>query len=241
MAGKHGYHLVDPSPWPVVAALAAFIAAAGAVLWLNPDDSGFGVLAGVPFVFVTGLVLVLAAMAGWWRDVIIESVREHTPVVRLGLHYGLVLALIADALLFAGFLWAFLAPLLAAHGPHPAVFRPMPFAAAAIVAAGAGVLAWLRRAADRKAAGRGLAVLLVLSLAFCAVIVFGRAPASAVLGLLRLDAVAASVFLAVGVGRALAGSADPGTSFGIKAALWVCQFTGAAWLVYAAGLIVLCW
>jgi cytochrome c oxidase subunit III len=237
MAGKHFYHLVDPSPWPLVAALAAFIAAGGAVLWLNPGDAGFGVLAGMPFGALAGAVLVLAVMVGWWRDVIVESARDkrHTPVVKLSLHYGALLALIADALLFAGFLWAFLAPRLAAHGPHPAVS----WAGVWIVLSGAAVLAFLRRFAGGKITAHGLIVLLLLSVAFGAVIALTRAPPSAVLVFLRLHAAAAVVFLAIGYVRVLTGSADPGTSFGIKAAVWFWQFTGAAWLAYVAGLCFL--
>ena len=43
---KHPYHLVDPSPWPVVGALSAFVIAIGAVMAMHHHGSYvfFGVL-----------------------------------------------------------------------------------------------------------------------------------------------------------------------------------------------------
>ena len=39
---KHPYHLVDPSPWPVIGAIAAFLLAFGTVAFLHPDLLGEG-------------------------------------------------------------------------------------------------------------------------------------------------------------------------------------------------------
>ena len=38
---KHDYHLVDPSPWPIVGSIGAFTMLAGAVFWMNKDYEGF--------------------------------------------------------------------------------------------------------------------------------------------------------------------------------------------------------
>jgi len=35
---NHDYHLVDPSPWPVIGAISAFITAIGAVLYFHQDS-----------------------------------------------------------------------------------------------------------------------------------------------------------------------------------------------------------
>ena len=46
---KHDYHLVNPSPWPLIGSLGAFTLAIGAVLWMNKDATGdFGGMAGQP-------------------------------------------------------------------------------------------------------------------------------------------------------------------------------------------------
>ncbi len=47
-AKHHDYHLVDPSPWPVVGATATFILAVGAIMWMHgaqPWIMGLGFLA----------------------------------------------------------------------------------------------------------------------------------------------------------------------------------------------------
>ena len=32
---QHDYHLVDPSPWPLVASVFAFVMAVGAIVWMR--------------------------------------------------------------------------------------------------------------------------------------------------------------------------------------------------------------
>ena len=68
-AKQHDYHLVDPSPWPALGSLAAFVMAVGAIFWMHKS------FAAAPWVFAVGAAGVLAVMAGWWRDVIREA--EH--------------------------------------------------------------------------------------------------------------------------------------------------------------------
>jgi cytochrome c oxidase subunit 3 len=110
---KHDYHLVDPSPWPIIGSIGAFVMLAGAVLWMNKDYSQFKVagyaLNGQPIVFGVGLFLVLFTMAGWWRDVIRESVvlHDHTPVVKLGLRFGMVLFIASEVMFFVAWFWAY--------------------------------------------------------------------------------------------------------------------------------------
>ncbi|MEM9989446.1 MAG: cytochrome c oxidase subunit 3, partial [Pseudomonadota bacterium] len=117
MAGdvKHEYHLVNPSPWPLVGSVAAMIMMLGAVVWNHTPAPGaagtplFG-LSG-PWVFMVGLGLVLFTMAGWWRDVARESVTgENTSsVIRIGLRYGMVLFIVSEVMFFVAWFWAFFA------------------------------------------------------------------------------------------------------------------------------------
>jgi cytochrome c oxidase subunit 3 len=106
---KHDYHLVDPSPWPVVGSLFAFVMMVGAVLWMHESYAGFGVLMGNPVIFFIGLAGVLFTMAGWWRDVIKESVEygNHTPVVKLHLRYGMLLFIASEVMFFVAWFWAY--------------------------------------------------------------------------------------------------------------------------------------
>ena len=86
---KHPYHLVDPSPWPALGALGAFLLFFGAVLGMHPDLLGKGVESFVKsvqwWVVAPGLLVIFAVMYWWWSDVIVESRKYHTAVVQLGL------------------------------------------------------------------------------------------------------------------------------------------------------------
>ena len=108
---KHDYHLVDPSPWPIVGSLGAFTMLAGAVFWMNKDYTGFFHLPvnGTPWIFLIGLALVLHTMAGWWRDIIKESIEKgnHTPVVKLHLRYGMLLFIASEVMFFVAWFWAY--------------------------------------------------------------------------------------------------------------------------------------
>ena len=52
---------------------------------------------------------VLGTMAVWWRDVIREATFEghHTPVVQIGLRYGMALFIASEVMFFAAFFWAY--------------------------------------------------------------------------------------------------------------------------------------
>ena len=57
---KQPYHLVDPSPWPIIGAVGAGCTVLGIM---------FAAHFGSYIFLVIGLVLVLATMFLWWRDV----------------------------------------------------------------------------------------------------------------------------------------------------------------------------
>jgi cytochrome c oxidase subunit 3 len=111
----HDYHLVDPSPWPLVASAAAAVMLTGAVVWMKGlVAEGAGPLAdalltkGDKALFFLGLAGVLVSMFGWWSDVIKESRKgDHTPVVSLGLRYGMILFIASEVMFFAAFFWMF--------------------------------------------------------------------------------------------------------------------------------------
>jgi len=110
---KHPYHLVDPSPWPILGSIAAGLLATGGVLFMH----GYGW-----WLMAIGFLAVLATMAVWWRDVIREATFEghHTPVVQLGLRYGMALFIASEVMFFSAFFWAFFsAALYPADGVWP--------------------------------------------------------------------------------------------------------------------------
>mgnify|MGYP000047126696 CR=1 FL=1 len=96
---KHDYHILQPSIWPLVAAVGAFAMLFGAVNWMH---------SGSPWLFLIGLAAVLYVMFAWWSDVVHESHDgDHTPVVRLGLKYGFIMFIMSEVMFFVAWFWAF--------------------------------------------------------------------------------------------------------------------------------------
>ena len=117
-APHHDYHLVNPSPWPLVASLAVTVMMVGAVVWMKglitvePDAAmsvaGALLAKGDKALFFAGLAGVLVSAFGWWADVIKESkAGDHTPVVSIGLRYGMMLFIASEIMFFAAFFWMF--------------------------------------------------------------------------------------------------------------------------------------
>ncbi|WP_034995901.1 cytochrome c oxidase subunit 3 [Beijerinckia mobilis] len=104
---NHDYHLVDPSPWPLAASIAAFIMAVGGVLWMKGMTIG-GSKAGV-YVFFAGLIGVLYTAASWWVDIIKEAEHGgyHTRVVQISHRYGMILFIASEVMFFVAWFWAF--------------------------------------------------------------------------------------------------------------------------------------
>ena len=104
-AVKHDYHLVNPSPWPLVGSIAATVMMVGLVIWLK---GLFGLEKGTWFVFAAGFAGVLYTMFGWWSDVVKESrAGDHTPVVSIGLRYGMILFIVSEVMFFVAWFWMF--------------------------------------------------------------------------------------------------------------------------------------
>lgn len=98
----HPFHLVDPSPWPLMTAFASMFLLLGVGLAMHENPYGFWVLG-------FGLSSVFACCYVWWRDVVIEVFRDkiHTPQVQMGLRWGMALFIISEVMFFAAFFWAF--------------------------------------------------------------------------------------------------------------------------------------
>ena len=102
---KHDYHLVDPSPWPLVGAISAFILALGAIMYFISKKEGAPDL----YLILPGFLLVLATFFFWWRDVIREAEHEghHTPVVQIHMRYGMLLFIASEVMFFVAWFWAY--------------------------------------------------------------------------------------------------------------------------------------
>ncbi len=135
---KHDYHLVDPSAWPIVGSLGAFVTAVGAIAYFQtlkgaPPLFGLGIFGGlaiggvhIPVVLILGAVLLIYTFIGWWRDVVKESVvrADHTPVVKLGLRYGMILFIASEVMFFVAWFWAYFNSALYPHSVRLTTWPP---------------------------------------------------------------------------------------------------------------------
>jgi len=186
---QHDYHLVEPSPWPIIGAVGAFFMLTGAVFWMHGNYDFFGLgLGGHSAVFFGGLALVLYTMAGWWRDIVGEAVAlgHHKPIVILGFRYAITLFVIADVMFFSAWIWAYLNSTALVSGavlgspPSEWVmnFDPwgLPLFSTLLLLASVTTINWSRHAilvGDNRGAVRGLAVTIVLGICFLGVQAFG--------------------------------------------------------------------
>ncbi|CAN7269448.1 cytochrome c oxidase subunit 3 [Caulobacter sp. LjRoot300] len=105
-AVKHDYHILPPSPWPFVGSASATLMAIGLIAWIK--GGVFGIEKGQWWLFATGFAGVLYTMFGWWRDVVKEAnAGDHTPVVSIGLRYGMVLFIASEVMFFVAWFWIF--------------------------------------------------------------------------------------------------------------------------------------
>jgi cytochrome c oxidase subunit 3 len=107
---NHDYHIIDPSPWPLIGAIGGLMMAIGGVVWMqtmkNPDASTLGMNG--PWVFIIGLLVVLYTMYGWWADTIKEAhAGDHTQVVSIHLRYGMIMFIASEVMFFVAWFWAF--------------------------------------------------------------------------------------------------------------------------------------
>jgi cytochrome c oxidase subunit 3 len=216
---KHDYHLVDPSPWPIVGSVGAGLLAFGGVFAMKPDF--FGPLGG-PWIFVIGALMVAYTMVGWWRDVVRESVvrGDHTPVVKLHLRYGMILFIASEVMFFVAWFWAYFnsalfpqAVGLDAWPPQGIVtFDPwhLPLINTLILLTSGTTVTWAHHAiqtGDREGAIQGLLLTVILGATFTAIqayeyahagFTFGMNPALTVDGVDKSGIYGSTFFMATG-------------------------------------------
>ena len=255
----HPYHLVSPSPWPVVGAFGALTLAVGGIMYMHELAYGGAVLA-------VGSLLVAFTMFVWWRDVVREAEHEghHTPTVELGLRYGMVLFIASEVMFFVAWFWAFFDASLFADearqvarvtftgGTWPPtgveVFDPfhLPLLNTIILLTSGATVTWAHHALrEGKRSGliQGLCVTVALGVAFTAVQAYEYAHAPFAFtdgiysstffmatGFHGAHVLIGSIFLIVCLARSIAGHFRPEHHFGFEAAAWYWHFVDVVWL-----------
>jgi cytochrome c oxidase subunit 3 len=99
---KHSFHLVDPSPWPILVSISMFIFTIGLVTWMHKYINGWNLI-------LNGLLAIICILTLWFRDIIREATYEekHTIQVRRGLRLGMILFIVSEVMFFFSFFWAF--------------------------------------------------------------------------------------------------------------------------------------
>src|SRR5271156_2431387 len=265
---KHDYHLVDPSPWPIVGSIGAFTMLAGAVFWMNKDYEGFFHLPvnGQPYIFLIGLALVLYTMAGWWRDVINESVAlgNHTPVVKLHLRYGMMLFITSEVMFFVAWFWAYFNSAIFHADVGVPTWPPagivtldpwhFPLLNTLILLTSGTTVTWAHHSLlenDRKGLVWGLVLTIVLGMCFTCVQAWEYGHAAfhysgniygatffMATGFHGAHVIIGSIFLTVCPFRALAGPFTPTQHLGFEFAAWYWHFVDVVWLFLFACIYV---
>jgi len=249
---KHPYHLVDPSPWPLLGSFAGGALLLGIVLNSHYGDR---------VVFFAGLAGVLGTMFFWWRDVIRESGTPglHSPVVRLGLRYGMMLFIASEVMFFVAFFWAYFHfSLYPEHvsGAEVAIWPPkgvktfdplgLPFLNTMILLLSGCTVTWAHHSlleGNRRDLIRGLAVTVILGLSFSFLqaVEYAEAPFGLgdgvypsvfflATGFHGFHVIVGTIFLAVCLFRAMGGGFTQDRHFGFEAAAWYWHFVDVVWL-----------
>ncbi|WP_319530929.1 cytochrome c oxidase subunit 3 [uncultured Cohaesibacter sp.] len=259
---NHDYHIIDPSPWPFIGAVSAFVMAVGAITYFHDGPIWF---------MLIGLLGVLYTMVAWWADVIKES-REghHTPVVQLHLRYGMILFIASEVMFFVAWFWAFFdaslfadetqqyarAAFTGGHWPPEGieVIDPwhLPLFNTLLLLASGTTVTWAHHALieeDSDSLKWGLILTVALGVIFTCVQVYEyiHAPFGfkesiygatffMATGFHGFHVFVGTIFLIVCLVRAYKGHFTPQKHFGFEAAAWYWHFVDVVWLFLFASI-----
>jgi cytochrome c oxidase subunit 3 len=246
----HDYHLVEPSPWPLIGAFSAMALFGGAVLWFHENPYG------VP-VMLAGFVMVLVTMFNWWKNTIDEAHEcHHTPVVQLNLRYGMIMFIASEVMFFLAWFWAFyssaLFPAVATGGVWPPkgieVMNPFvfPLLNTLILLCSGTTVTYAHHSlihGDRHGLKLGLWLTILLGLSFTTFqaweyihapfpfkgSIYGSTFFMAT-GFHGFHVIVGTIFLTVNLIRSYKGDFTPKQHFGFEAAAWYWHFVDVVWL-----------
>ena len=255
-AKHHDYHLVDPSPWPVVGSVSALVMAIGAVQYFHAESY---------WLMLIGLVGVLYTMLAWWRDVVREANQgDHTPVVQLHHRYGMILFIASEVMFFVAWFWAYFdislypgeaiqasrAELTGGQWPPQGIetFDPwhLPLINTLILLTSGTTVTWAHHALqhdDREGLKWGLVLTVALGALFTCFQAYEYMHASfgfsghiygatffMATGFHGFHVIVGTIFLLVCLLRAMAGHFSSKQHFGFEAAAWYWHFVDVVWL-----------
>jgi cytochrome c oxidase subunit 3 len=250
---NHPYHMVEPSPWPLVGAGSALLLTLGAVMWMHDTTPG-------GWIMLLGFIGIAYTMARWFKDVLRESYRgDHSAVVAKGLRIGMALFITSEVLFFFAFFWAFfwgalVPPEMVAiswppEGIEPVPAFDIPFLNTMILLLSGATVTWAHHAVkedDKPTAFRALLLTVCLGILFTSlqayeyvhaisegftinVGIFGSTFYMAT-GFHGFHVMVGTTFLIVCTMRAWYGTFKPEKHVGFEAAAWYWHFVDVVWL-----------
>lgn len=248
---RHPFHLVDPSPWPLLAATMVFTMVSGGVMWFHGYSLGGWTLA-------FGGSGVLFTMYTWWRDIVREASYEgwHTNLVQLGMRYGMMLFICSEIMFFFAFFWAFFHSSLNPAPEIGGVWPPkgidvlsaweIPLLNTIILLTSGASCTWCHHAivaGERKEALLSLIITLILAVFFTTLQAFEYVNAGFTIsdsvfgstffmatGFHGFHVIIGTTFLAVCFFRLLNYHFTQEHHFGFEAAAWYWHFVDVVWL-----------
>nr|YP_009501923.1 cytochrome c oxidase subunit III [Leptynoptera sulfurea]AWU48967.1 cytochrome c oxidase subunit 3 [Leptynoptera sulfurea] len=100
MKKNHQFHLVDPSPWPLIISLMLMNYTLFSIVSLSTKKSN------LMFMFFLFTILIMLL---WWRDIQRESTFQghHASQVLISMKFGMILFITSEVLFFFSFFWSF--------------------------------------------------------------------------------------------------------------------------------------
>ncbi len=243
---NHPYHMVLPSPWPILGAAAALVLAGGAIVFMH--DGG-------PWIMLAGFSALIYVMFRWWADVIgeAEDGHSHNAIVQIGLRYGMALFICTEVMFFVAFFWAFFnASLFPAAGVWPPkgieTFNAwdLPFLNTLILLSSGATLTWAHHGLIedyRRDVVRGLAATIALGIIFTMIQAYEYSHAAfgfeegiypttfyMATGFHGFHVIVGTIFLTVCLVRTVKGHFKPDHHVGFEAAAWYWHFVDVVWL-----------
>jgi cytochrome c oxidase subunit 3 len=216
-APKHPYHLVDPSPWPIVGAISAGLLATGGVLFMH----GHGAI-----LMIIGFIAVPATMALFIASEVM-------------FFSAFFWAFFSAALYPADGVWP-------PKGIHPFDPFEFPFLNTLILLLSGTTVTWAHHSlleGNQKGLIQGLVVTVLLGLSFTSIQAYEYAHAAFTFtggiypstffmatGFHGFHVIVGTIFLAVCLWRATQGHFTPDHHFGLEAAAWYWHFVDVVWL-----------
>nr|YP_009500732.1 cytochrome c oxidase subunit 3 [Lanthanaphalara mira]AWU48953.1 cytochrome c oxidase subunit 3 [Lanthanaphalara mira] len=100
MKKNHQFHLVDPSPWPLLISIILVSITSLTTMMLNTKKNE---------ALLMMITIMIWTMGLWWRDIHRESTFQgnHTMSVVTSMKYGMILFITSEILLFMSLFWSF--------------------------------------------------------------------------------------------------------------------------------------